>query len=176
MISLFLWCIFYIIRVNLLIFRGYMKLKWSSGACYMGLWALNLALHIIIKPLWSATAVINFNESWAVLQVYQCCTRSFIRPTHLQIHSWQDSALSKLASPHLHQLQQFPSPSSSPPPQSSHLLWLWPTPLCGCQWLQWVPGSLNYIFSFQPYPLKISWLKLFGVSRYLLFFLLLLIF
>lgn len=78
-----------------------------------------LGLHIIIKPLWSAGTVININELWAVLQVYQCCTRSFIRPTHLQIHPWQDSALSELTSPHLHQLQQFPPPfpfssSSSP--------------------------------------------------------------
>lgn len=69
-----------------------------------------LGLHIIIKPLWSAAAVININELWAVLQVYQCCTRSFIRPTHLQIHSWQDSALSELTSPHLRQLQRFPPP------------------------------------------------------------------
>lgn len=74
-----------------------------------------LGPHITIKPLWSAGTVININELWAVLQVYQRCTRSFIRAAHLQIHPWQESALSELTSPHLHQLQQF-SPSSSPPP------------------------------------------------------------
>lgn len=71
-------------------------------------WACGL--HIIIKALWSAGTVININELWAVLQVYQRCTHSFIKPTHLQIHPWQDCALSELTSPRLHQLQQFPPP------------------------------------------------------------------
>lgn len=50
----------------------------------------------------SAGTVINIKELWAEVQVDQCCTDSFITPTHLQVQPWQDSALSEPTSPHLH--------------------------------------------------------------------------
>lgn len=72
--------------------------------------------HYNKTTLVSWPAVININELRADLQVYQCCTRSFITPTHLQIHPWQDSALSELTSPHISTSSSDISPASSPPP------------------------------------------------------------
>lgn len=74
-----------------------------------------LGLHIIIKPLWSTATVININELWAVLQVYQCCT-----PLIHQTDSSANPSLARLLFIWAHQSTSPPapaiSPSSFPPP------------------------------------------------------------
>ena len=104
-----------------------------------------------MKPLWSAGTVINIKELWAVLQVYQCSTRSFITPIHLKIHPWQDSALSELTSAHLHQLQHFPS-SLSPTPKHTPFLAVTNSTVQLPETA--VPKAPKLIFSSKQYPLK----------------------